>query len=109
MEHIFRHKFFCLTLNHAVLLRLLLELFLDVQKALLEHMIVVLGRTLKWLSHDAFDHFFVALDFELTIYDARHVLLHLLLSLHHELLSLNRVHPSDLEIVFFVLFHAPFK
>jgi len=69
-------------------------------------MVVVLAGTLQGLSHDALYHFLVAFDLELSIHDARHILLHLFLSLHHQLLALNWVHPSDLEVVIFVLFHA---
>ena len=93
-------------LSLLVLRRLLLELLLNAKKALLQHDILVLGRALQRLLHYAFNHLLVPLDLELSVSDTRHILHHLLLRLHHELLALLRVHSADLEIVFLVLLHA---
>lgn len=64
---------------------------------------------MQGLLHDALNHLLVALDLELAISHARHVLHHLLLSLNHEFFALLRVHVSHLEVLLLILLHASFE
>lgn len=69
-------------------------------------LIIVLGRTCQGLLHDSFDHLLVAFDLELAVGDAIHILHHLLLRLHHELLTLYRVHLAHSVVLLLVLLHS---
>ena len=106
LENVLGHEFLSLALYLSIFRLLTFQLLLDHLQSLLKHNVVILSGGLQRLLHDSFNHFLVPFDFELTISDTGHVLHHFLLRLHHELLALDRVLSTHLEIVVFIFLHS---
>ena len=66
------------------------------------HVVLALS-ILHWLVKHSLEHALIALDLVLAVGNPRHVSHDGLLSFLHQLFAFDRVHLSDLEVVFFVL------